>query len=46
MICDERRKLAHSFACFGHLLLEFGLKFGDFSLKTVDLPYQVSGEMK
>ena len=46
MSCSERHKLAHSLACFGLLLLELGLKVGDFSLKAVDLSYQVSGEMK
>jgi hypothetical protein len=43
MSCSERHKLAHSLACFGLLLLEFGLKFGDLSLKTVDLRCDVSG---
>ncbi len=37
MSCSERNKLAHSLACLGLLLLEFGLKFGDFSLKAMDL---------
>jgi hypothetical protein len=45
MSCSERHKLAHNLACLGLLLLEFGLKFGDLSLKAVNLPRQVSGEM-
>ena len=40
MSCSERHKLAHGLACFGLLLLELGLKFGDISLKTVDLQCQ------
>ncbi len=45
MRCSERHKLAHSLAYFGLLLLEFSLKFGDLSLRAVDLRYEVSREM-
>ncbi len=37
MSWSERHKLALILACFGLLLLELGLKFGDLSLKAVDL---------